>query len=234
MARILVLGAGFAGLWAAVGAARKLDEIGALADEVEIMVVDRNAYHNIRVRNYEVDLGDVAIPLGKVLDPIGVKHLIAQVETIDIAKQQVAVATPHGREILAYNRLVLALGSELARPDIPGLARNGFDVDSYSAALRLNAHISALGTSPASPGRATVVVVGAGFTGDRDADQARSRAAARRAPESSRRPQSGRWNHDRGSRAPCHLQGAFHARYRDTAGGQGHRHGCYGCRARLR
>jgi NADH dehydrogenase len=50
MARIPVLGAGFAGLWAAVGAARKLDEIGAPAGEVEILVVDRNPYHNIRVR----------------------------------------------------------------------------------------------------------------------------------------------------------------------------------------
>ena len=56
MARILVLGAGFAGLWAAVAAARKLEEIGSLAGEVEILVVDRNPYHNIRVRNYEIDL----------------------------------------------------------------------------------------------------------------------------------------------------------------------------------
>lgn len=165
MARILVLGAGFAGLWAAVGAARKLDEIGTLPGEVEILVVDRNPYHNVRVRNYEVDLSKVAIPLSEVLDPIGVNHLTARVQTIDLAKQRVAVATPRGRELLAYDRLVLALGSELARPDIPGLAGNGFDVDTYSAAVRLNAHIAALGTSPTSLGRSTVVVVGAGFTG---------------------------------------------------------------------
>jgi len=31
MARIVVLGAGFAGLWAAIGAARKREEIGAQA-----------------------------------------------------------------------------------------------------------------------------------------------------------------------------------------------------------
>ena len=165
MARILVLGAGFAGLWAAVGAARKLDEIGILPGEVEILIVDRNPYHNVRVRNYEVDLSKVAIPLGEVLDPIGVNHLTARVQTIDLAKQQVAVATPRGRELLSYDRLVLALGSELARPDIPGLAGHGFDVDTYSAAVRLNAHIAALGTGPTSLGRSTVVVVGAGFTG---------------------------------------------------------------------
>ena len=48
MARTVVLGAGFAGLWAALGAARKRDEIGAPAADVEILVVDRNPYHNIR------------------------------------------------------------------------------------------------------------------------------------------------------------------------------------------
>jgi len=165
MARILVLGGGFAGLWAAVGAARKLDEIGAHSGEVEILLVDRNPYHNIRVRNYEIDLGNVAIPLGEVLDPIGVSHLTAEVQTIDVANQQVAVTTPGGREILAYDRLVLALGSEVPRPDIPGLAANAFDVDTYAAAVRLNAHIASLGTRPVSPGRSTVVVVGAGFTG---------------------------------------------------------------------
>jgi NADH dehydrogenase len=117
------------------------------------------------VRNYEVDLSKVAIPLGDVLDPIGVNHLTARVQTIDLAKRQVAVATPRGREFLAFDRLVLALGSELARPDIPGLAVNGFDVDTYSAAVRLDAHITALGTTPTSLGRSTVVVVGAGFTG---------------------------------------------------------------------
>src|SRR5215831_20562302 len=100
MARILVLGARFAGLWAAVGAARKLDEIRVAPGEVEILVVDRNPYHNVRVRNYEIDLGNVAIPLGEVLDPIGVKHLVAEVQTIDTAKQQVAVATAGGEDFL--------------------------------------------------------------------------------------------------------------------------------------
>ena len=145
MARILVLGAGFAGLWTAVGAARKLDEIGTSGGEVEILVVDRNPYHNIRVRNYEVDLSDVVIPLGDVLDPIGVRHLTAEVQTIDVVKQEVAVATPRGQELLAYDRLVLALGSELIRPQLSGLAADTFDVDTYAAAVRLNTHIATLG-----------------------------------------------------------------------------------------
>jgi NADH dehydrogenase len=165
MPRILVLGAGFAGLWAAIGAARKADEIGARAREVEILVVDRNPYHNIRVRNYEVDLSEAAIPLKKLLDPVGVKHIAAEVQAIDPAGQQVVVATGGRRENLSYDRLVLTLGSELVRPAISGLATHSFDVDTYQAAVRLDEHLAALGKREPSDARATVVVVGAGFTG---------------------------------------------------------------------
>ncbi|WP_420970369.1 NAD(P)/FAD-dependent oxidoreductase [Bradyrhizobium sp. B120] len=165
MARILVLGAGFAGLWAALGAARKRDEIGARAEDTEIVVVDRNAYHNIRVRNYEVDLGDVALPLQDLLDPVGVSHIVADVTAIDPAKREVTVKTGSGAETLSYDRLVLTTGSELVRPAIPGLAVHGFDVDTFEAATRLNTHLAALGKQPPSRARATVAVVGAGFTG---------------------------------------------------------------------
>ena len=164
MARIVVLGAGFAGLWAAIGAARKRDETGANSD-IEIRVVDRNPYHNIRVRNYEVDLSEVALPLPQLLDPIGVTHGIAEVEAVDPARRQISLVTSNGEETLSYDRLVLALGSEVMRPDIPGLAEHAFDVDTYAAALRLEDHLISLGRRAPSPGRSTIVVVGAGFTG---------------------------------------------------------------------
>ena len=47
-----------AGLWAAAGAMRKIGELGAEKD-VSVAVVNRTPYHNIRVRNYEPDVGDV-------------------------------------------------------------------------------------------------------------------------------------------------------------------------------
>jgi len=161
----LVLGAGFAGLWAAIGAARKIDQIGPAASEVEILVVDRNDYHNIRVRNYEVDLSDVTIPLADVLDPIGVNHMRAEVQAVDPSARHVAVETAVGQQCLTYDRLVLTLGSQLVRPAIPGLAVHGYDVDTYVAAARLDAHLEELGKQAPSEGRSTVVVVGAGFTG---------------------------------------------------------------------
>jgi NADH dehydrogenase len=165
MARIVVLGAGFAGLWAAIGAARMRDEIGAAGRDIEIRIIDRNPYHNIRVRNYEADLSEVALPLPQLLDPIGVTHGIGEVEAVDPARRRISLVTSGGEEKLSYDRLVLALGSEVMRPNIPGLAKHAFDVDSYAAALRLEDHLVSLGRSAPSPGRSTIVVVGAGFTG---------------------------------------------------------------------
>src|SRR5262249_46744198 len=139
--------------------------IGAAASDVEILVINRNPYHNIRVRNYEVDLSEAALPLAGLLDPIGVHHRVGEVASIDSARREITVAAGDGKETLACDRIVLALGSEVMRPDIPGLAVHGFDVDCYAAAERLDAHLAVLGRSAPSPGRATVVVVGAGFTG---------------------------------------------------------------------
>ncbi|QEH35621.1 NADH dehydrogenase-like protein [Aquisphaera giovannonii] len=163
--RVLVLGGGFAGLWSAVGAARKLDELGQGAGAVEVTLVDRNAYHNIRVRNYEADLSRLRVPLDDVLGPAGVRRVEGEVAGIDFAGRAVTLAAPNGPEVLTYDRLVFALGSRLLRPDIPGLAEHAFDVDTYDGAARLNRHIDALPARPEVPGLFTVVVVGAGLTG---------------------------------------------------------------------
>ena len=74
------------------------------------------------------------------------------------------VSTADG-STLGYDRLVVALGSSVAKPDIPGLAEFGFDVDTYDGAMKLQAHIRDLAERTADPATATAVVVGAGLTG---------------------------------------------------------------------
>jgi NADH:ubiquinone reductase (H+-translocating) len=165
MARILVLGAGFAGLWSAVGAARALDEFEIGADEIKITVVNRDIWHAIRVRNYEADLRKVRVPLDGVLDPIGVEWIAGEVVAIDLACRQVACMIRGTRDLLNYDRLVLALGSELVRSEIPGLAEYAFDVDTYEGGARLNSHIATLPEQPASAAQFSALVVGAGLTG---------------------------------------------------------------------
>ena len=164
-ARILVLGAGFAGPWSAVGAARALDEFRIGRDAVQVTVVNRDQWHAIRVRNYEPDLSGVRVALDEVLEPIGVERVMGEVVGIDFDSRQVTYSAANANRSLSYDRLVFALGSRLVRPDIPGLGEFAFDVDTYDGAARLNTHIRSLSAQPHSPGHYTALVIGAGLTG---------------------------------------------------------------------
>jgi NADH:ubiquinone reductase (H+-translocating) len=159
--RVLVLGSGFAGLWAALAAARRLDELGVEPGTVDVTMVSSTPYHDIRVRNYETDLSPSRIPLSDLLDPVGIQHITGEVTAID-ALARIVESTAGAQR---YDRLVLALGSQVVKPDIPGLREFGFDIDTYDAAIKLHAHLRRLAEGPADPAAATVVVVGAGLTG---------------------------------------------------------------------
>ena len=163
--RIVVVGGGFAGLWSAVGAARKLDELGKGPDAVEVTLVNRDAFHSIRVRNYESELTGIRVPLDDVLEPVGVRRLEGEAVGIDPSGRAIRINTANGRQTLAYDRLVFAPGSQLVRPDIPGLAEYTYDVDTYAGAARLRDHLQSLAERPESAEQFTVVVVGAGLTG---------------------------------------------------------------------
>ena len=165
MKQIVVLGAGFAGLIAAVGAARKLAELSIPNNGISVTVVNRDPWHAIRVRNYETDLRDVRVPLDDVLGPIGVDLVIGEVSAVDCSRHEVLCNAASRSVVLSYDRLVFALGSELVRPPIPGLAEYAFDIDTYGAAAKLGAHLAGLPDRPESPGRFTALVVGAGLTG---------------------------------------------------------------------
>ena len=162
MTTVLVVGSGFAGLWAALGAARRLDELGVPAGTVDITVLSAKPFHDIRVRNYETDLAACRIPLADVLDPVGVAHAAAEVTAIDTGAH--AVTTSSGATY-GYDRLVLASGSQALKPAIPGLREFGFDVDTYDGAVALQRHLRELADGPPTPAAATVLVVGAGLTG---------------------------------------------------------------------
>jgi NADH dehydrogenase len=189
MQRILVLGAGFAGLWSAIGAVRALDERGIGRDRVEVTVVNGTPWHSIRVRNYEADLSQARVPLADVLEPVDVRLAVAEVVGVSIADRTVACVADGKPSRLAYDRLVFALGSRLVRPPIPGLREHAFDVDTYDGAIRLGAHLAGLAGKPRSAGRDTVLVVGAGLTGIEVATEmpARLRAVLTADPQASPR-----------------------------------------------
>ncbi|OBK46901.1 NAD(P)/FAD-dependent oxidoreductase [Mycobacterium kubicae] len=162
MSSVVVIGSGFAGLWAALGAARRLDELAVAPQTVDITVISPKPFHDIRVRNYESDLSACRIPVSDVLEPAGIAHITAEVTAID--PQARTVSTSSG-DVIGYERLVLASGSRVLKPDIPGLREFGFDVDTYDNAMRLQQHLSQLADGAPTAAARTAVVVGAGLTG---------------------------------------------------------------------
>lgn len=162
--QILVVGAGFGGLWSALSAARLLDRHERR--DVQISLLAPQAELRIRPRFYEPDVGRMFAPLDALFDTVGIRFVQGSAERIDEQAQSVGYRDAAGRQgELGYDRLVLATGSQLARPPVPGLDSHAFDVDQIESAARLEAHLKALRNRPASPARNTVVVVGGGFTG---------------------------------------------------------------------
>ncbi|OBB85063.1 NAD(P)/FAD-dependent oxidoreductase [Mycobacterium sp. 852002-30065_SCH5024008] len=162
MTAVVVIGSGFAGLWAALGAARRLDELAIPTGAVDITVLAIQPFHDIRVRNYEADLRPCRVPLAGLLDPVGVAHVVTEVTAIDTDARTVATS---GGVTYDYDRLVLASGSQGRKPAVPGLREFGFDVDTYDGAVALRDHLLRLADGSPTAAAGTVVVVGAGLTG---------------------------------------------------------------------
>src|SRR5512134_913540 len=130
MNRILIVGAGFAGMYAALSAARLRDTQGVSPDILEITVVSPEPRLVIRPRLYERAPETMVAPLAELLDAVDVRYEQGRVDTIDSGSQSaVIVGTDGTRRTLHYDRLVLATGSKGFKPDIPGLAKYGFSVD---------------------------------------------------------------------------------------------------------
>jgi NADH dehydrogenase len=164
--RLVIIGAGFAGMYAALSAARLRDIQGARPDELEIALVAPEPTLVVRPRLYEPKPETLTAPLLDLLEAIDVVYVQGSAETIDTESRMVRIAAKKGtRKTLPYDRLVVAAGSRLFRPNIPGLAEHGFSVDSLDDAIALDKHLHALADRPAINGRDTVVVAGGGFTG---------------------------------------------------------------------
>jgi NADH:quinone reductase (non-electrogenic) len=174
--RLVIIGAGFAGMYAALSAARLRDIRGVSPEELEIALVAPEPTLVVRPRLYEPKPETLTAPLLDVLKAIDVVYVQGSAETIDTKSRTVDVVAAKGaRKTLSYDRLVVATGSRLFRPNIPGLAEHGFSVDSLDDAIALDKHLHGLAKRPAVNGRDTVVVAGGGFTGIEAATEMPSR-----------------------------------------------------------
>jgi NADH:ubiquinone reductase (H+-translocating) len=138
--RIVVLGGGFAGMFAA----RELQRLVAGAVEVEL-INDVN-YFTFQPLLPEVAAGSISVrdavaPLRRLLPRVRVRQ--ARIYDIDLARRTVVVFQGLQRRYteIGYDHLVLALGQVVDLSRIPGLAAHALTMKTLSDALTLRNHV---------------------------------------------------------------------------------------------
>ncbi|MFP4324308.1 MAG: NAD(P)/FAD-dependent oxidoreductase [Anaerolineales bacterium] len=169
--RIVIIGAGFGGLFAAKELANQ---------PVDVVLIDRNNYHTFTPLLYQVatcalNPSEVSYPVRTIFrDATNIRFLLGNVINIDAQTQTVSIEPETGGAILHenYDQLIIAAGAEPNYFGNDDYRRYSYELDSVSDAVRLRNHIlrmfeRATWTQDAEGRRAltTIVVVGGGPTG---------------------------------------------------------------------
>ncbi|KAL3481754.1 hypothetical protein BJX99DRAFT_270082 [Aspergillus californicus] len=164
--KIVIIGAGFAGVWSALSAKRLLN-LAENGNDVGITVIAPEPALTMRPRLYESNAATLSHPLEALFKAAGVQFLRGLAESIDTKEHTVQVqSATRQHTAVPYNRLILAAGSSLVQPTgVTGLQEHAFDIDCLKSAIKLETHLKSLPSLPSTAGRDTVVVCGAGFTG---------------------------------------------------------------------
>ncbi len=174
--RIVVLGGGFGGVYAAM----HLERLLAHKPEVDICLVSRDNFFLFTPMLHEIAASDLEItnivnPLRKLLRRV--KVFVGEVERIDLPNKRVVVSHGHHNyddhsHRLEYDHLVLALGSVSNFLNLPGFAELALAMKSLPDAVQLRSRIIRRleeANSECSLGDRqsllTFVVAGGGFAG---------------------------------------------------------------------
>ncbi|GAC1574808.1 MAG: FAD-dependent oxidoreductase [Candidatus Elarobacter sp.] len=170
--RILVLGGGFAGVAVAQRLEKKLRR-----DEAEITVVSRDNFTLFTPMLPEVSSG--GIETRHVVTPVRAqlrrsRFVLGEIANVDLDAGSVDARHPITGDVtrIAYDHVVLALGSVTSTFGIPGVAEHTVPLktleDAESLRNRVIAALEQAVVTPAGPERArllTFAVVGGGYTG---------------------------------------------------------------------
>lgn len=153
---VVVLGAGYTGMIAAIRAAR-----GTRRHGVRVTIVNPSSRFTERLRMHQMATGqqlpDLRIPV--MLAGTGVEFVQGSAHEIDLESRSVTVATEDGRARLDYDQLVYAIGSATSMAGVPGADQHAHSLNGPQAATRFASRLADLG-----PG-GVVVVGGNGLTG---------------------------------------------------------------------
>ena len=169
--RVLILGGGFGGLYAALEFEKRRDP------DVEVTLVSQDNFFLFTPMLHEVaasdlDLTNIVSPLRKLLRHV--RTFVGEVQTVDLQAKRVTVVhgfTKHAHA-LDYDHLVLGLGSVTNFYGIAGCEERALCMKTLHDAIvlrnRLIAHLEEADTECAKSDRVpllTFVVAGGGFAG---------------------------------------------------------------------
>ncbi len=142
--RIVILGGGFAGVYAAKYLSQQLRRVGKT--DVEVALVSRENYLVFQPLLPEIIAGGLDTlqtisPIRRIA-PNAVLHVRA-VEKIDLANQVIQLEPGYMRRHLdlSFDHLVLAMGTQLAVDKVPGLQEHSLPFKYLGDALRLRHHL---------------------------------------------------------------------------------------------
>lgn len=164
MERILILGAGYGGLRTAALLGRRLGR----NTNTRITLVNDSPRHVLTTELHKVAAGvaspeDVSFRLDRVLRNSGVEIRLGRVTRIRPAERRVDL--DHGT-VLAYDRLVVALGSVVEYWGIPGLKEHSVAIGGLRGAMEIHRRVEEARRRAAEAGReARVLIGGGGLTG---------------------------------------------------------------------
>ena len=131
--RVVILGAGFGGLTAAK----------AMAETAHVTVVDRHNFQTFLPLLYQVSTAGlaadhVAHPIRGALRKSGVQFRMGSPISVDHKNKTIKLDSS---EVLAFDQLIVALGSVTADFSIPGVAQYALGMKSVSEALAIRAEV---------------------------------------------------------------------------------------------
>lgn len=162
---MVIVGAGFGGLFAARGLA---------GVPVDVVLLDARNHHTFQALLYQVataglDAGDIAFSIRGVFHrQSNVDVHLGRVSGVDLGARR--VETEDGRTF-AYDFLVVAAGAVTSYLGVAGADQHAFPIKTLAQAVRLRSHVlaeferAAMDPSVVDEGALTLVIVGGGPTG---------------------------------------------------------------------
>lgn len=167
--KVLVLGGGFGGFYAAMDLGKKLKDHSG----VSVTLIARDNFFTFQpllpdVISGNTEMRHIAIPLRRHLHQTGVNFLRAEIEGVDLENKTVQTS----RGPMEYEKLVIALGGQPAYFGVEGADEHTLKLWDLRDGLRMrNAIISrfeeaaALQPEDYPPGLLTFTIVGGGYSG---------------------------------------------------------------------